>query len=141
MKENHVEVLEYDGIYDALEKLASEKTKIAYDENKCNEGLFELFREAAPVHKESIAESIKAQKNTTQMEGMRASNIRDCAAIMKYFGWLENEVNINPDSGLTEYDGARKVDSLREEGELFMGPSFDTISSSGPNGAVIHYKP
>jgi Xaa-Pro aminopeptidase len=22
-----------------------------------------------------------------------------------------------------------------------MGPSFDTISSMGPNGAVIHYKP
>jgi Xaa-Pro aminopeptidase len=22
-----------------------------------------------------------------------------------------------------------------------MGPSFDTISSVGPNGAVIHYKP
>jgi Xaa-Pro aminopeptidase len=22
-----------------------------------------------------------------------------------------------------------------------MGPSFDTISSSGPNGAIIHYKP
>lgn len=23
----------------------------------------------------------------------------------------------------------------------FMGLSFDTISSTGPNGAVIHYKP
>jgi Xaa-Pro aminopeptidase len=22
-----------------------------------------------------------------------------------------------------------------------MGPSFDSISSIGPNGAVIHYKP
>jgi Xaa-Pro aminopeptidase len=24
---------------------------------------------------------------------------------------------------------------------MFKGPSFDTISSIGPNGAVIHYKP
>lgn len=74
------------------------------------------------------------------MEGMRNCNIRDCAAIMKYFGWLENEVK-NADCKLNEYDGARKVDSLREEGELFMGPSFSTISSIGPNGAIIHYKP
>jgi Xaa-Pro aminopeptidase len=26
-------------------------------------------------------------------------------------------------------------------GELFKGASFETISSMGPNGAVIHYKP
>lgn len=61
--------------------------------------------------------------------------------MIKYFGWLENELKNNPDSGLTEYDGARKVEKFREEGELYKGPSFDTISSIGPNGAVIHYKP
>ncbi len=29
----------------------------------------------------------------------------------------------------------------RREGDLFKGLSFDTISSTGPNGAIIHYKP
>lgn len=71
---------------------------------------------------------------------MRNSNLRDSAAIVKYFGWLENELK-SPNCTLTEYDGARKVDSLRGEGDYFVGPSFDTISSIGPNGAVIHYKP
>ncbi len=33
------------------------------------------------------------------------------------------------------------MDQLRSEGEHFQGPSFDTISSIGANGAVIHYKP
>mmetsp|Transcript_1069 Transcript_1069/g.1080 ORF Transcript_1069/g.1080 Transcript_1069/m.1080 type:complete len:183 (+) Transcript_1069:960-1508(+) len=75
------------------------------------------------------------------MEGMRRCNIRDCAAIMKYFGWLEKEVNTNPDGSLDEYEGARKMDYFRTEGEHHKGPSFDTISSIGPNGAVIHYKP
>lgn len=28
--------------------------------------------------------------------------------------------------------------SLQED---FMGPSFETISSSGPNGGIIHYSP
>ena len=33
------------------------------------------------------------------------------------------------------------MDGMRAAGERFRGPSFDTISSIGPNGAVIHYKP
>ena len=33
------------------------------------------------------------------------------------------------------------MDYLRTFGEYHVGPSFDTISSIGPNGAVIHYKP
>lgn len=27
------------------------------------------------------------------------------------------------------------------QGNLIKGPSFETISSMGPNGAVIHYSP
>ena len=30
---------------------------------------------------------------------------------------------------------------MRTQGQYHQGPSFDTISSIGPNGAVIHYKP
>ena len=37
--------------------------------------------------------------------------------------------------------GADKLASLRGEMENFVGLSFDTISSIGPNGAIIHYKP
>jgi len=61
--------------------------------------------------------------------------------LIKYFSWLENELKTNPDNKLTEFDGARKIDEIRTEGDLHKGPSFNTISSSGPNGAVIHYKP
>lgn len=74
------------------------------------------------------------------MEGMRNANIRDCAAIMKYFAFLEQEL-AKPDHGLDEFSGARKVEHFRTFGDLYRGPSFDTISSIGPNGAVIHYKP
>ena len=46
-----------------------------------------------------------------------------------------------PDHGLDEFSGARKVEEYRALCPMFKGPSFDTISSIGPNGAVIHYKP
>lgn len=71
---------------------------------------------------------------------MRSANIRDCAAIMKYFAFLESELK-KPDHWLDEYTGARKIDHLRTYGEFHIGPSFDSISSIGANGAVIHYKP
>lgn len=42
---------------------------------------------------------------------------------------------------MTEYTAAKKLEEFRKTRELYVGPSFDTISSIGPNGAVIHYKP
>jgi len=83
---------------------------------------------------------MKASKNKPQMEGMRACNVRDCAAIMKYFAFLEEELK-KPDHGLNEFVGSAKLLEYRAMGDLFKGPSFESISSIGPNGAIIHYAP
>lgn len=84
--------------------------------------------------------SSKAVKNETELEGMRLCHIRDGAALTEYFAWLENEL-INKKTTLDEVDGADKLEQIRSKHDLFAGLSFDTISSTGPNGAVIHYKP
>jgi len=42
---------------------------------------------------------------------------------------------------IDEVQAADKLEQIRSRGENFMGLSFDTISSTGPNAAVIHYKP
>lgn len=54
---------------------------------------------------------------------------------------MEDHLAKNPDSDMTEYSAAKKLEEFRMTRDLYMGPSFDTISSIGPNGAVIHYKP
>lgn len=82
----------------------------------------------------------KAIKNETELEGMRNCHIRDGAALTEYFAWLENEL-INKKTVMDEVDGADKLEQIRSKHDLFAGLSFDTISSTGPNGAVIHYKP
>ncbi|KAE8150708.1 hypothetical protein BDV25DRAFT_129331 [Aspergillus avenaceus] len=82
----------------------------------------------------------KAVKNDVELAGMRACHIRDGAALTEYFAWLENEL-INKKSTLDEVDAADKLEQIRSKHDLFAGLSFDTISSTGPNGAVIHYKP
>lgn len=48
---------------------------------------------------------------------MRACNIRDCAAIMKYFAYLEKELK-KEDHTLDEFTAARYLDNLRTKGDL-----------------------
>lgn len=42
---------------------------------------------------------------------------------------------------LNEYTAAEKCEEFRKQNDEFISLSFDTISGSGPNGAIIHYKP
>lgn len=91
MKSINVTVHEYEDIEEHLKKLAGEKKKIGVDKNICNARLYRAIKDAEGdiVNKESIVETIKASKNSVEQEGMRNCNIRDCAAIMKYYAFLE----------------------------------------------------
>ncbi|KAK1240350.1 hypothetical protein MKX08_007792 [Trichoderma sp. CBMAI-0020] len=82
----------------------------------------------------------KAVKNETEMEGMRACHVRDGAALIQYFAWLEDQL-INQKATLDEVQAADKLEELRSQKEHFVGLSFPTISSTGANAAVIHYGP
>ncbi|ORY25163.1 peptidase M24, structural domain-containing protein [Naematelia encephala] len=87
----------------------------------------------------SMIEEAKARKNATEIEGFRQANVRDGAALVRYFAWLEEA--LVKGEVWTEYDAATILENYRRRNELFMGLSFETISSSGPNAAIIHYAP
>jgi len=82
----------------------------------------------------------KAIKNSTELEGMRNCHIRDGAALTEYFSWLEEELVVKK-AKIDEVEGADKLEAIRSKHDKFVGLSFDTISSTGPNAAIIHYKP
>ena len=82
----------------------------------------------------------KAVKNETELEGMRACHIRDGAALIEYFAWLEDQLN-NKMATLDEVQAADELEKIRSKHDRFVGLSFPTISSTGPNAAVIHYQP
>ncbi|KAL1958992.1 hypothetical protein VTO42DRAFT_3233 [Malbranchea cinnamomea] len=81
----------------------------------------------------------KAIKNDAELKGMRACHIRDGAALTEYFAWLENEL-VNKGTVIDEVQASDKLEEIRSKHKNFVGLSFDTISSTGPNAAVIHYK-
>ena len=79
----------------------------------------------------------KACKNTTEIEGTRAAHRRDGAALTRFLAWLDKAA---ANGGVTELKAAERLLYERSKNERFMGPSFDTISGAGPNGAIVHYR-
>lgn len=79
----------------------------------------------------------KACKNTVEISGIRAAHIRDGAALAKLLCWLEQTV---AQREVTELEVCTKLLAFRTQSPLFLEPSFNTISGSGPHGAIVHYR-
>ncbi len=84
---------------------------------------------------------LKSVKNTVELNGYRKCHIRDGAGLVGYLSWLDYQLNVEHRTDITEYMGAEKAREFRSRQPLFMGLSFDSISSIGKNGSVIHYSP
>merc|ERR1711970_529874 len=80
---------------------------------------------------------LKSIKNKTEISGMLEANIRSALCHSKLLKWAED----NAGTGVTECDGVDLLESFYKQQKDFRGQSFDTISSCGSNGAIIHYKP
>ncbi len=77
----------------------------------------------------------KAVKNPVETDGERLAHLRDGVAMEKFLFWLEMELPY----GVTEWDAAQKLSSLRAEIPGYQGDSFETISAYGKGAALPHY--
>lgn len=148
---NGVSVRPYEKIFDDAEALSESlvaangqieaKTKKFIVSNKTSWALKRSLGGDAKVEEvRSPIGDAKAVKNETELEGMRACHLRDGAALIEYFAWLEDQLTVQK-VVIDEVTAADKLEELRSKQERFMGPSFSTISSTGANAAVIHYNP
>ena len=79
----------------------------------------------------------KAKKNAVEIDGTRNAHIRDGAALTSFLAWLAADA---PKGGVTEMSAAARLRAFRSPDDRFRGLSFETISGSGPNGAIVHYR-
>lgn len=81
----------------------------------------------------------KAIKNQVELEGFRASHIRDGAAWVRWAAWLEEQVKVKQNR-VDEWKAAVEFHKIRSKLPLVAGDSYDAISASGPNAALPHYE-
>ncbi|MGE0630147.1 MAG: aminopeptidase P family protein [Hyphomicrobiaceae bacterium] len=79
----------------------------------------------------------KAVKVGAEIKGARAAHQRDGIAMARFLAW----VDANAGTGdVDEIAAVRKLEEMRRRSNMLREISFDTISGSGPNGAIVHYR-
>ncbi len=83
----------------------------------------------------------RARKNAVEQQGARTAHLRDGAGMAAFLKWYDEQ---RPGS-LDEIGAAKKLEECRvEAGQSHQMPlldvSFPSISSTGPNGAMNHYR-
>ena len=68
---------------------------------------------------------------------MKKSHIYDGVALTKFLFWLKKSFRKKK---ITEISAQEKLENFRKINKTYRFPSFSTISGSGPNSAIIHYK-
>ncbi len=80
---------------------------------------------------------LKAVKGKQEIENIKKAHVYDGIALTKYLFWLKRNYN---KKHITEITASQKLLEFRKKNKKFKFLSFPTISGTGPNGAIIHYK-
>jgi len=80
---------------------------------------------------------LKSIKNKTEIKNTIQAHIYDGVALTKFLIWLNNNFK---NKKITELSAQKKLLEFRKKNRTFKSLSFPTISGSGPNAAIIHYK-
>jgi Xaa-Pro aminopeptidase len=79
----------------------------------------------------------KAIKSASEINGSRAAHVRDGVAVVRFLAWFDTAIQSGP---LDEISAVQKLEEFRQETSALKDISFATISGSGPNGAIVHYR-
>ncbi|RPH01003.1 MAG: aminopeptidase P family protein [Candidatus Pelagibacter sp. TMED153] len=81
--------------------------------------------------------SLKSIKSKIEIKNTIKCHIHDGVALTKFLFWIKKNYN---KQNIDEITAQEKLLKLRKKNRNFRFLSFPTISGSGPNGAIIHYK-
>jgi Xaa-Pro aminopeptidase len=137
--ERLADVHEMEALDEGLRALGAQKRTVRLDQASAVEALGRIIREAGgkvTPGPDPIAQ-MKAVKNATEIAGAHAAQKRDGAAVVRFLEWFDHEA---PRGALTEIDCVKALESFRRATGELKEVSFPTISGSGPNGAIVHYR-
>ena len=89
------------------------------------------------IEKQDPIYLLKSIKNKIEIQNTIKTHISDGVALTKFLFWIKNNFKIKK---ISELGAQEKLLNFRKNNKTFKFLSFPTISGSGPNGAIIHYK-
>jgi Xaa-Pro aminopeptidase len=137
--EQSADVEEPDRLVPKLTELAKRGAAIALDSATAADALSRMIAGAGgkPVRGNDPVTLLKAVKNITEIEGTRTAHQRDAVALARFLAWVDREA---PSGALTEIDAVEALETFRRQTGALKDVSFPTISGTGPNGAIVHYR-
>ena len=112
--------------------------KILVDKNSLSVHFQKILKNNNSLKEENdIIYFLKSIKNKVEIKNIEKSHIADGAALTKFLFWVKNEYKKRK---ITEISAQDKLLYFRKKNKNFRTLSFPTISGSGPNGSIIHYK-
>ena len=111
--------------------------KIIIDKNSCPVLLENLINSKFKISK--IGDPLylmKSIKNKVEINKTIESHIHDGVAVTKFLYWIKK----NQNKKISEIDAEKKLESFRKQNKNYLFPSFSTISATGKNGSIIHYR-
>jgi Xaa-Pro aminopeptidase len=137
--EQSAEVREPDALTADLTALATRGAKISLDSATAADALNRLITDAGGkvVRGADPVSLLKAVKNDTEIEGTRTAHRRDAVALARFLAFIDREA---PKGVLTEIDAVEALETFRRDTGALKDVSFPTISGTGPNGAIVHYR-
>lgn len=142
--DNCVRVVPYESIVTFIkDKLLPSENQLIWISGGSSEALNSCVPKKQRYNSPSPVTKLKALKNEVEVQNMKNCHVRDGAALCEYLCWLEKMIAQNPEGhpSLFEATAADYLEECRKKQDRFVGLSFPSISSSGPNGAIIHYRP
>ena len=118
-----------------LDKLNAKK--IIIDKNSCSVLIENLISSKFRVSK--IGDPLyfmKSIKNKVEIKNTIKSHIYDGVAVTKFLCWIKK----NQNKKISEIDAEKKLEFFRKQNKNYLFPSFSTISATGKNGSIIHYR-
>jgi Xaa-Pro aminopeptidase len=114
------------------------KNKIFLDSLSCSIYYRNLLKKKnIIVEKIDPIHFFKSIKNITEIKNMKKSHLSDGVALTKFLFWIKKNFRKKK---ITELFAQKKLENFRKMNKSYKFPSFNTISGSGPNTAIIHYR-
>ena len=131
-----VEVFSYEEIEDALMHIPKSNVILIDPKRNCFAYLKLLPPTVKITRETNPSTSLKAIKNSIELENTRKVMLKDGVAVTRFLKWLSENIGTTT---ITELSAAEQLHGYRAEQEGFVGDSFNTISAYKAHGALPHY--